>query len=346
MVLRAVRDPLPLAGGVEHGRGKRWVGWLAVSVGLVEIAVGAVAAVYAPLEWYVFYMFSPGGRFSYDGFGVGSAWFGLLIGHSVAYYLVAALFIPLGVGTIRRRPWARKLSVLVTRAWLLAGIILVANLLTVVLVPGLHGGGGPPSKGLAIAAAGMVLLIALPAGLLWGLRHPALNEMLRAGGTPSSRVEAIPPAVLGVVGLLIAGVALLHWDIFFHAVLPWFGAVLHDRAAMPWLAAGVLILTVLAIGTARGCRWAWWGALVSATVGLVSVSITFTRWSIGDLATLVRLPSHEQAAIQDLPALAQFRLSGLLAPPLGILLWLLIAHRHELSPPGPRGARIPAGPLR
>lgn len=328
MALRTALGSAPVTGVT----GRRSVRWLARSVGLAELAVGAVAAVYAPLEWYVFYMFSSGGRFHYDGFGVGSAWFALLIGHSVAYYLVAALLIPLGVGTMRLRRWVRRPSVWLTRTWLVAGIIVTANVLGVVLVPALHGGGGPSAKGLAIAALCAVLLVALPAGLLWCLRHPAVDEILDTRDVARSRIEHIPPAVLAVLGMQVAAVALLHWDIFFHAIVPLFGTVYHDRAAMPLLGAAVLILTGLAVGTAGRRRWAWWGTLLCAAASLVSITVTFTRWSVGDLATLAKLPADELAAIHDLPALAQFRLSGLLAPPLGILLWLLVKHRHELAP--------------
>lgn len=42
------------------------------TTGLALILVGMVAAYYGPLEIYVFYFFSDGGRFHYDGFGVGS----------------------------------------------------------------------------------------------------------------------------------------------------------------------------------------------------------------------------------------------------------------------------------
>jgi hypothetical protein len=56
--------------------------------------VGIVAAFYGPLETYVFYFFSRNGPFHYDGFGFGSLWFGLLVVHNLAYYVLAALLIP------------------------------------------------------------------------------------------------------------------------------------------------------------------------------------------------------------------------------------------------------------
>ena len=41
-------------------------------IGVVLVVVGLIAAYYGPLEIFVFYLFSDGGRFHYDGFGMGS----------------------------------------------------------------------------------------------------------------------------------------------------------------------------------------------------------------------------------------------------------------------------------
>ncbi len=47
--------------------------------GGVLVAAGLIAAWYGSYEIYVFYLFSPGGPFHYDGFGVGSLWFAYLV---------------------------------------------------------------------------------------------------------------------------------------------------------------------------------------------------------------------------------------------------------------------------
>ena len=79
-------------------------------IGVLLLFVGIGAAFLGPAEMYCFYLFSEGGRFHYGGFGFGSFMFGNIAGQIVGYYLIAALFIPLGYGHLKVRRWARTLS--------------------------------------------------------------------------------------------------------------------------------------------------------------------------------------------------------------------------------------------
>ena len=76
--------------------------------GVVLTIVGVVAAYYGPLEIFVFYLFSEGGRFYYAGFGMGSFWFATLVVMNIGYYLIAALFLPVGLGHLKLRRWALR----------------------------------------------------------------------------------------------------------------------------------------------------------------------------------------------------------------------------------------------
>ena len=87
-------------------------------IGVGLLSVGLVAAYYGPLEIFVYYLFSKGGRFYYDGFGMGSLWFAALVVQSIGYYLIAALFIPVGIGYVTLRRWALTLTRLYTWFWL------------------------------------------------------------------------------------------------------------------------------------------------------------------------------------------------------------------------------------
>ncbi len=79
-------------------------------IGFALILVGLVAAFYGPLEIFVFYLFSEGGRFHYDGFGVGSIWFAALVVQNIGYYVIAAICIPIGIGHLKLRRWALTLK--------------------------------------------------------------------------------------------------------------------------------------------------------------------------------------------------------------------------------------------
>ncbi len=74
------------------------------------LLVGLVGAYYGPLEIFVFYLFSEGGQFYYDGFGMGSLWFAYLVVQNLGYYIIAAICIPIGLGHIWLRRWALTLA--------------------------------------------------------------------------------------------------------------------------------------------------------------------------------------------------------------------------------------------
>ena len=102
-------------------------------IGVILIFVGIVAAYYGPLEIFVFYLFSEGGRFYYDGFGMGSFWFAALVVQNIGYYIIALLCIPVGIGHVRLRRWALTLTQLYICFWLGAGILLVGSF--ILLIP-------------------------------------------------------------------------------------------------------------------------------------------------------------------------------------------------------------------
>jgi hypothetical protein len=86
---------------------------------------------HAPLEMYCFYLFSPGGRFAYDGFGFRSFMFGNIAAQIIGYYLIAAVLIPLGYGHIQLLRRARTLTIALAWTWLVIGapIVLLVDII-------------------------------------------------------------------------------------------------------------------------------------------------------------------------------------------------------------------------
>ena len=95
------------------------------------LLIGGVAAVMGPVEIYCFYLFSRGGPFYYEGFGVGAFMFSNLACQIAGYYLIAALCLPLGYGHVRLRRWARTLAETLLWAWLVVGVPLTILFLLV-----------------------------------------------------------------------------------------------------------------------------------------------------------------------------------------------------------------------
>lgn len=98
------RLPSTAASGLQPGESgsqmQRLIPIFLRIIGVVLIIVGIIAAYYGPLEIFVFYLFSEGGRFHYDGFGVGPFWFAALVVQNIGYYIIAALFLPVGIGHV------------------------------------------------------------------------------------------------------------------------------------------------------------------------------------------------------------------------------------------------------
>jgi hypothetical protein len=112
------------------------------AIGLVLILIGLVAAYYGPLEIFVFYLFSEVGQFNCDGFGMGSFWFVALVVQNISYYVIAALFLPVGIDHVRERRWALRLTQLYLWFWLRAGSLIFGNF--ILLIPSSFEFGGSP----------------------------------------------------------------------------------------------------------------------------------------------------------------------------------------------------------
>jgi len=104
-----------------------------VGIGILLLLIGIPTAFLGPLEMYCFYLFSAGGRFHYEGFGFGSFMFGNIAAQILGYYLIAALFIPLGYGHLKVRRWARPLSLTLLWTWLVVGIPLALTFFFILL---------------------------------------------------------------------------------------------------------------------------------------------------------------------------------------------------------------------
>lgn len=295
------------------------------------VAVGLIAAWYGPYEIYVFYLFSPGGPFHYDGFGVGSLWFAYLVLQNVAYYVVAALLLPVGIGHLHRRAWALPLTRLFLWCWLGGGLLLALYLPW--LLPFLPDTGVSPAvyqQRLVIAGAvGTAALVVMPALLLWLYHRRAVTAYFARSDVESSWVERTPLPVLALLLLLAAVILVLHMALFVQALFPWFGDFILGRPVAPWIAMLIVITGVLAYGVARRRRWAWWAVLAYFALLATSSALSFSRHSVGAILRLLTLPPAESAVIAQLPALDDLYLAALVTAPLlaGMFL-LLTARRH------------------
>lgn len=303
-------------------------------IGFALILVGLVAAYYGPLEIFVFYLFSEGGRFHYDGFGVGSIWFAALVVQNIGYYVIAAICIPIGIGHLKLRRWALTLTQLYIWFWLGAGILLAANLIALI----------PQTFNLELSQDQLITrlaiigvftffsLILLPVLALWFYRNKKVSSLFWENDPYTYWTENFPFPLLALLLLYVIMIMVMHTAIFLQSLFPVFGQIIFGRQSVYLISLCILVLGILTVGIIRLKDWAWWGSLVYLTLLSVSSLISFSQHSFYEIIQMMSLPTFEKELLEELTLVHDFYLVGLVAAPLLAALGLLIySKRYFIS---------------
>lgn len=316
------------------------------ATGLVLILVGLVAAYYGPLEIFVFYLFSEGGQFHYDGFGVGSFWFAALVVQNMGYYIIAALFLPVGIGHWKRHRWALTLTQLYLWFWLGAGILLFGSYLF--LIPAILELESSPNvllwKIVTLGIALLVTLIVLPVAGIWLYSSEGVKAAFVEHNPRIYWTEKYPFPLLALLLLFIIMIIVLHLAIFFQSLFPMFGQIQLGRPSVYLIALCILILGILIYGTVRLAKWAWWGSLIFVSLLAVSSAMTFSRYSFYDIIQMMNLPGYEMAFLSRMIVIHDVHITGLVAAPLWIALGLIVYSKRYFGQRSSSENRIPANP--
>ena len=309
---------------------RKLVPYLLRAVGLVLILIGLVAAYYGPLEIFVFYFFSEGGRFHYDGFGMGSLWLAALVVQNLGYYVIAALCLPLGVGHVKLRRWALTLMQLTLCFWLGTGLLLLGEAMA--LLPSVLrldlSRDIVLSRLLPLGAALLISLGVLPALALVFYRSEAVKTAFEARDPHRYWTERVPFPVLALLLLLVILIGALHLTIFLQGLFPVFGHFLLGRPSAYIISLCILVLCALIYGIARLKKWAWWGALGFIALLAISTTMSFSRYSFHDMIVLLNPPTYELELLDKLAIFYDHSLVGLLAAPLVFTLGLIVHSRR------------------
>jgi hypothetical protein len=291
-------------------------------IGLLLLGIGLFCALLGPIEMYCFYLFSEGGRFYYEGFGFGSFLFGLIAVQIMGYYVLAFLLIPLGYGHLRKRRWARTLSLTVFWTWLVVGIPLALLCLFILL----------SAKELTVGAAlAFVVLMAasyliLPWLLIKFYNSKNIRRTFESRDPNTYWTEDLPQPVLVMGALLLFYTISLHIPIFFRGIFPLFGTLVSDLEGFLLISFSILWLVFLLWGTLQRKAWAWWGAM--AYFLLLTLSTLRTLWpaSLPDILAVQRFPPTEMEALQNIP-LQGSHLAMLIGLPLLLTLVAILLSR-------------------
>jgi len=268
-------------------------------LGTLYLLIGLASALLGPIELYVFYLFSEGGRFYYEGFGFGSFMFGFIATQIVGYYVIGALLIPLGYGHLRLRGWARHLALALLACWLVLGVpVLFMVILTLFSFKELS---VPAAIALLIALAATYPL--LPLLLIRLYRSAGARDALASRG-PDGRVswlETVPVRALALAILLAFLAVVLHLPILFNGLFPAFGIWLTGLSGIVALTAAIAMSLFLAWAVVRLHPWVWWVSLIFLGLLSASVTLTFALTSYADLLTLANFPPRELEMLGGVP---------------------------------------------
>lgn len=295
-----------------------------VAVGLVLFLVGMGCAFLGPVELYVFYLFSEGGCFGYDGFGFGSFMFGNIAVQVAGYYLAAAVLVPLGYGHLRLRRWARPLALALLWTWIVLGVpLLVVLFFMTVSVKDFSTVGGAVL--IAVLAASYLVLPWLAIRFYQGRN---VRGTFEACDPRPSALEARPLAILVICLLDLFFLVALHVPLLFRGLVPFFGALLGGLEGIYLIDAGVLVLGLLVWGTWNRRMWAWWGSVVYYAVLAAAWLVTFARVPYAELLAWLQFAPTEMEILSGIP-LRGYEI-GLFAglPVLACLGVVLASRRH------------------
>jgi MFS family permease len=293
-------------------------------IGVFLLLVGIAVGFLGPIEMYCFYLFSEGGRFHYEGFGFGSFMFGNIASQIVGYYLIAALFIPLGYGHLKMRRWARTLSLTLLWSWLVVGAPLSVVVFFILAA----------SKDLSLPAALMALVflglsyLVFPGLLIRFYQGRNVRRTFETKDTKSYWVEELPMPILVLSSLYGFYIIMLHLLILFNGMFPVLGVFRFGLQGIVLLDISIACLIGLMWGTLRRRLWAWWGSVTLLGLFTFSTVLTLLRSSYSTILSGLNFPPREIEFLRGLPVQG-FHFAVLVGIPLFIT-WgvAILSKRH------------------
>ena len=286
------------------------------AIGIILLAVGIFSFFIAPLEVICFYFFVEGGRFYFEGFNFGSFMFALITIQIIGYYLIAAMFIPLGYGHIKLRSWSRNLSLTYLWFWMVVGIPLTILFVFILITS------KGPSLWLVITIIPLMYPV-IPAILIWFYRRKDVELTLKSRDKSTYWIEKIPIPVLVIIMLFILYILDLNALLFLRGMFPFFGILLFDSYGALLISISTLIFSFLIWGLYQLKAWAWWGSVTYFGLIAISFLLTFSIKSLYDIYPIMNIAPLELKFFQNIP-FQNFRLSVFMAIPLLVTLAIII----------------------
>ncbi len=243
---------------------------------------------------------------------------------------MAFLLIPTGIGTFKLHDWGRKLSLNLRYIWLILGISITSTF--IVSLPEFL-------KNINLSAISFILVfialigIIIPFIFIKTYKSERLRNIFK--NKNKNFIDEVPQAVLLICSLNIIFILLLHAGALLQYIFPFFGKIILHREGVHYISSAVFILAILTYGFWKRYSWAFWGLIIYYGLMLVSITMTFSKYSLTDIINLLNLPSYEQShMVPILSVFLDFNLTAILGSFLVIILCLIIySKKHFQSTP-------------
>ena len=300
------------------------------AIGIVLLLLGIGGALLAPAEMHTFTFFQPGGRFHYEGFGLGSLMFANIAIQIAGYYVIAAICIPLGYGHLKSRWWVIPVMRTLIADWLLIGFPFSLIALMILIQSK-----GVTPLSLPFFVFGFLLIYpVLPILLLRFYRSPVVQEALGTAESPSHWLSRTPLPERMAGSLMALMAIVLHFPLLFDGFFPLFGRVLHGFPGVLTLDFSISTTVFLTWGVLKGNSWSWWGSL--CFLGLVFSASTWTFLSVPPQEILAQMPfaPREVEALSNVPVRGSHLALFFGVLPAVTLTTLVVARGNFLARPG------------
>lgn len=259
-------------------------------LGLLLLLIGLIGLYYGPLEIYCFYMFSESGKFYYEGFQIGSLWFTYLVIQNAAYYIVALLLIPIGIGTFKLKEWSRKLSLNLLYIWIILGISLISGFILSI----------PQFLQKINLSTILIIFVIMVTGIFIPFIFTKIykNRSFRwLFKNNNNWIDKIPQVILLICSLNLIFILFLHVSTLLQFIFPFFGKIILHREAVPYISSSIFILAILTYGIWIKYFLAFWGLIIYYVTMIITILMTFSQYRLSDIMNLLNLPSYEQTQI-------------------------------------------------
>ncbi len=231
----------------------------------------------------------------------------LVVPSLVLYAAMAAVFLSLGIGSIRARIWAQALTLSLSWIWLITGIATMLLLWFALsgLWRDLAASVGLETGGARIAVLGInlflsLIYVVLPGAFILFYRSPDVIATCRARNPRPGWAGRCPQRLLSLAAAYALGGVSVTAVGSYNYVFPLFGVLLTGAAGAACWAAVLVLSGVLAFGTCRREPWAWWTGVAASIAAAVSSVATFAFADPGVVLEAMALPPEQLMVMEYL----------------------------------------------